>query len=214
MIFFSKNLGPTSRFQGETQLGTRDTLDDTPREREREKRKKLSESKGCIARKSTNEPQGELGDETRDVKILIRHRQRRVPTSRREFTRQRDGGVLPSSSLSSALETLVYVPNSLSPFTRHRTELPLTADREGPATVAQKESDGEELRRRRLQTRSTDGCCVVGSPKRTCLLVPWREGRRGDSGGHGRGASEPHGRTDGRPWPIVLRSHEFQGRLR
>lgn len=27
---------------------------------------------------------------------------------------------------------------------------------------------------------------------------------------NGRGASEPHGR----PWPIVLRSHEFQGRLR
>lgn len=55
-----------------------------------------------------------------------------------------------------------------------------------------------ESRRRKLQTRSTDGGRVVGCPKRTVLFAPWKgEGRETDSGGHGRGASEPHGRTDG-----------------
>lgn len=44
---------------------------------------------------------------------------------------------------------------------------------------------------------------VVGSPNEPHrLMVGTVE--------NGRGASEPHGR----PWPIVLRSHEFQGRLR
>lgn len=154
-------------------------------------------------------------DELATWKFLIRQdaqgatlRYRRASVNLRQ--RQRDRGVLPSSSLLSALET--FGLRAWPSFTRHRTELPLTVDREGPTTVAQKESDGGVA----AEEASNEIHGWWGTLNEPCRSLH-------DGKGEGETTVEdtvaaPVNRTDGRmdarPWPIVLRSHEFQGRLR
>lgn len=107
-----------------------------------------------------------------------------------------DSGTEGSSSLSPRLplKLLVYVSDPRLPDTE--PELPLTADREGPATVATagRKAAEEQRQRRKPQTRSTDrDSGVVGSPNTNhCPIVKRGRGGRGDRERVRGAPSEPH----------------------